>query len=73
MNGHTEDRPKDCQYCYFWKQTDGCTYRGKTDCYYISAQKPTAAVSECDGCFQRSNARQNSTRSCCKAQSPLCW
>ena len=50
MNGHTEDRPKDCRYCYFWKQTEGCTYRGKTDCYYISAQKPPATVSECDGC-----------------------
>ena len=50
MNGHTEDKPKDCRYCYFWKQTEGCTYRGKTDCYYISAQKPPATVSECDGC-----------------------
>jgi len=30
MNGHTEDKPKDCRYCYFWKQTEGCTYRGKT-------------------------------------------
>ena len=50
MNGHTEDKPKDCRYCYFWKQTEGCTYRGKTGCYYISAQKPPAAVSECDGC-----------------------
>ena len=39
MNGHTEDKPKDCRYCYFWKQTEGCTYRGKTDCYYVSAQK----------------------------------
>ena len=34
----------------FWKQAEGCTYRGKTGCYYISAQKPPAAVSECDGC-----------------------
>ena len=50
MNGHTEDKPKDCRYCYFWKQTEGCTYRGKTGCYYLSAQKPPAAVSECDGC-----------------------
>lgn len=50
MNGHTEDKPKDCRYCYFWKQTEGCTYRGKTGCYYISAQKPPAAISECDGC-----------------------
>ena len=50
MSGHTEDKPKDCRYCYFWKQTEGCTYRGKTGCYYISAQKPPAAVSECDGC-----------------------
>ena len=50
MNGHTEDKPKNCRYCYFWKQTEGCTYRGKTDCYYVSAQKPPAAVSECDGC-----------------------
>ena len=46
MSGHTEDKPKDCRYCYFWKQTEGCTYRGKTDCYYVSAQKPPAAVSE---------------------------
>ena len=50
MNGHTEDKPKDCRYCYFWKQTEGCTFRGKTGCYYVSAQKPPAAVSECDGC-----------------------
>ena len=50
MNGHTEDKPKDCQYCYFWMQTEGCTFRGKTGCYYISAQKLPAAVSECDGC-----------------------
>lgn len=50
MSGHTEDKPKDCRYCYFWKQTEGCTYRGKPGCYYISAQKPPAAVSECDGC-----------------------
>jgi len=50
MNEHTEDKPKDCQYCYFWKQTEGCTFRGKTGCYYISAQKPPATVSECDGC-----------------------
>ena len=31
MSGHTEDKPKDCRYCYFWKQTEGCTYRGA--CY----------------------------------------
>ena len=37
MNGHIEDKPKDCRYCYFWKQTEGCTSRGKTGCYYISA------------------------------------
>lgn len=34
----------------FLEADRGCTYRGKTDCYYISAQKPPAAVSECDGC-----------------------
>ena len=50
MNGHTEDKPKNCRYCYFWKQAEGCTYRGETGCYYIPAQKPLAAVSECDGC-----------------------
>ena len=34
MNGHTEDKPKDCRYCYFWKQTEGCTYSECDGCPY---------------------------------------
>lgn len=50
MTGHTNDKPQDCRCCYFWKKLEGCTFRGDTGCFYIPAEKASAAVSECDGC-----------------------
>ena len=53
MPKHTQDKPKDCRYCYFWKKSTGCTYKGKTGCYY--EPENTAPVTECTNCpYKRS-------------------
>jgi len=45
---YSPDKPKNCRYCYFWKNKKvGCEL-GVDNCYYrISESK---VVSECDGC-----------------------
>ena len=44
----SSEKPKDCRYCYFWKNNkDGCEL-GEGNCYYrIEDKKP---VSECEDC-----------------------
>ena len=45
---YSPDKPKDCRYCYYWKNSKaGCTL-GVEKCYYRVL--PKKAVSECDGC-----------------------
>ena len=32
---YSEDRPKDCRYCYFWSgKKKGCDLGGEENCYY---------------------------------------
>ena len=46
---YSSDKPKDCRYCYFWKNTvDGCEL-GKENCYY-RIQPKKKLVSGCEGC-----------------------
>ena len=43
---YTEDKPKDCHYCYFWGgKKKGCML---DSCYY--QRKPENVNSECYGC-----------------------
>jgi len=45
---YSPDKPKDCRYCYYWKNSKvGCEL-GVENCYYRVQAKKT--VSECDGC-----------------------
>lgn len=45
---YSSDKPKDCRYCYYWKNKKvGCTL-GVEKCYYRIS--PTKEDSECDGC-----------------------
>ena len=44
---YSPDKPKDCRFCYYWKNNKvGCEL-GIEKCYY---RLPKKAVSECDGC-----------------------
>ena len=43
---YSEDKPKDCRYCYFWGEKEKrCMLDG---CYY--QRKPENVNSECYGC-----------------------
>ena len=45
---YSQDKPKECRYCYFWKNNRvGCEL-GSDNCFYRIPQKQ--AISECDGC-----------------------
>ncbi|MBQ6833663.1 MAG: hypothetical protein IJO55_04515 [Lachnospiraceae bacterium] len=45
---YSPDKPKDCHFCYYWKNNKvGCKL-GVEKCYYRVT--PKKAVSECDGC-----------------------
>ena len=47
-NSFTEDKPKDCRNCYFWRNNRvGCEL-GKENCYYRKVEK--TETSECDDC-----------------------
>lgn len=50
MDGHTEYKPKDCKFCYFWSRQHGCTFNGKTACYYDTDKRNEGKKSDCDGC-----------------------
>lgn len=41
------DKPKDCKYCYFWRESSGCTL-SKHGCYYLI--KEPDIKTECEGC-----------------------
>ena len=46
---YAADKPSDCQYCYYWKNTrKGCSL-GKANCYY-RISPPPKSKSDCDGC-----------------------
>lgn len=46
---YAPDKPKDCRYCYFWKnKKTGCVL-GKENCYYLTSVPPEPK-SECYGC-----------------------
>ncbi len=46
------DRPKSCEYCYWWQgRKKGCQLGGENECYYRLSDKPDPKrMSECDGC-----------------------
>ena len=47
---YAEDKPKDCQYCYWWGgKNRGCTLR-EENCYYIIPVKTKKKQSPCEGC-----------------------
>lgn len=47
-----DDRPKSCEYCYFWQgRNRGCELGGEAECYYRLPDEPEPKKkSECDGC-----------------------
>ena len=46
---YAADKPSDCRYCYYWKNTrKGCSL-GKANCYY-QISPPPKSKSDCDGC-----------------------
>lgn len=46
---YAPEKPKDCRYCYFWKNSKkGCSL-GEDKCYYLTSV-PSKPKSECDGC-----------------------
>ena len=45
---YSPDKPKDCRYCYYWKNSKAGCELGVENCYYRVRTKK--AVSECDGC-----------------------
>lgn len=46
---YAADKPSDCRYCYYWKNTrKGCSL-GKANCYY-RISPPPKSKSDCDGC-----------------------
>ena len=52
MSGFIKDKPRDCQYCYYWsKKAPHCTYGSK--CYY---SKPEPAPKKPEGkCLNKQN------------------
>ncbi len=43
---YSEDKPKDCAYCYFWKRRGGCRLKV---CYYLEKVKEADGES-CNDC-----------------------
>ena len=41
---YTEDKPQDCNYCYFWNDKRNCCT--KTECYYLRSEREP----DCNGC-----------------------
>lgn len=49
----TEDRPKDCRYCYFWSgKRTGCELGGEGNCYY-RVRLREGPLNECEDCPYR--------------------
>lgn len=50
MSGFIKDKPRDCQYCYYWsKKAPHCTYGSK--CYYSKPEPaPKKPEGKCAGC-----------------------
>lgn len=46
---YAEDKPSDCNKCYFWNRKKQDCSLGKKHCYYLLTEK-TKVKSECDGC-----------------------
>jgi len=46
---YAPDKPKDCHYCYFWKNNKTGCCLGKENCYYLTSAPPKPK-SECEGC-----------------------
>jgi len=46
---YAPDKPKDCRYCYFWKNKKTGCILSKENCYYLISVPPKPK-SECDGC-----------------------
>lgn len=45
---YSSDKPKDCHYCYFWKNNKvGCELGTENCCYRVQIRK---TVSECSDC-----------------------
>jgi hypothetical protein len=45
-----EDKPRDCQYCYWWGgKKRGCTL-GEENCYYIIPEKTKKKKNPCEEC-----------------------
>lgn len=45
----SEDKPKDCRYCYFWSGKKKRCSLGRENCYYKVSEK-TVKKSECNNC-----------------------
>jgi len=47
---YARERPKECKFCYFWKdKRSGCILGGEENCYYL-LHEPEKEPSPCDGC-----------------------
>ena len=47
---YAEDKPKSCEYCYWWDPQVKTCVLGEGKCYYILPDKPKKKASPCDGC-----------------------
>lgn len=45
----SEDKPKDCRYCYFWRGKKKRCSLGKADCYYKVSEEEVQK-NECTDC-----------------------
>lgn len=46
---YAAEKPRDCRYCYFWKDCKTGCILGPENCYYI-VKAPEREPSPCDGC-----------------------
>lgn len=54
---YAEDKPKSCEYCYWWDPKKKACELGTENCYYLLPEKKKRkAVSPCEGCpYGRNN------------------
>lgn len=46
---YAADKPRDCRYCYFWKNKKRGCILGEENCYYLITE-PDRPLTPCDGC-----------------------
>lgn len=53
---YAEDKPKSCEYCYWWDPQVKTCILGEDKCYYILPDKTKKRTRPCDGCpYGRNN------------------